>query len=52
MHDIITGITEVLVGSLITGFVWVMKFAIQAKKDIDSAHCKLREIEKQLKGRK
>jgi type II secretory pathway predicted ATPase ExeA len=48
LQQIATQIVLMLVGALGTGIFWVARALLQARKDIDAAHIKLRCIEKQI----
>lgn len=50
--DIISQTIPVIVGCMITGMAWLVKSMIGAKKDIDYAHEKIRDILNKLEKRK
>lgn len=45
LETILVQLVPLLAGSVGTGFAWTIKSLLSAKKDLDSAHCKLRSLE-------
>lgn len=49
LFDITLYFGPTLLGSLFTGIIWMAKALFRARRDIDIAFYKIREIERQLK---